>query len=54
MVEAAQRSAAQHGAERFVIVADADYHAVGLYESLGFQREEQVTGVCLWPRSETS
>jgi ribosomal protein S18 acetylase RimI-like enzyme len=53
VVEAAQRSAAQHGAERFVIVADASYHAVGLYESLGFQREEQVTGVCLWPRSKT-
>lgn len=53
VVEAAQRSAAHHGAERFVIVADAGYHAVGLYESLGFQREERVAGVCRWPRSET-
>ena len=53
VVEAAHRSAAQHGADRFVIVADADYHAVGLYESLGFQRKERVTGVCRWPRSET-
>jgi ribosomal protein S18 acetylase RimI-like enzyme len=51
VVEAAQRSAAQHGADRYVIVADADYHAVGLYESLGFQREERVTGVCRWPRT---
>jgi ribosomal protein S18 acetylase RimI-like enzyme len=51
VIEAAQRSAAQHGADRYVIVADADYHAVGLYESLGFQREERVTGVCRWPRT---
>jgi len=49
-----RRSDAQHGAERFVIVAYADYHALGLYESLGFQREEQMTGECLWPRSEMS
>lgn len=53
VVESAQRSAAQHGAERFVMVADAGYHALGLYESLGFLREERVTGVCLWPRSKT-
>ncbi len=53
VVEAAQRSAAQHGADRFVIVADADYHAVGLYESLGFEREERVAGVCRWPHSKT-
>lgn len=53
VVEAAQRSTTHHGAKRFVIVADAGYHAVGLYESLGFEREERVTGVCRWPRSET-
>lgn len=53
VVEAAQRSAAHHRAKRFVIVADAGYHAVGLYESLGFEREERVTGVCRWPRSKT-
>jgi hypothetical protein len=33
----AQREAAYHGANRFVMVADARYHAVGLYESLRFQ-----------------
>ena len=49
VVEAAQHSAAHHQAERFVIVADAGYHALGLYESLGFQREERVAGVCRWP-----
>jgi hypothetical protein len=32
-----------------VIVADAGYHALGLYESLGFERKEHVYGVCLPP-----
>ena len=53
VVDAAQHSAAHYGAKRFVIVADAGYHAVGLYESLGFERAEQVTGVCRWPRATT-
>jgi ribosomal protein S18 acetylase RimI-like enzyme len=48
IVEAAHRSAVAHGAERFVIVAQAGYHAVGLYESLGFSRQETVFGVCRW------
>lgn len=51
VVEAAQRSAERHGAERFVIVADVGYHALGLYESLGFERREHVMAVCRWPRS---
>jgi ribosomal protein S18 acetylase RimI-like enzyme len=51
VVEASRRAAADHGAERFVIVADADYHALGLYESLGFERRERVFSVCRWPRS---
>lgn len=28
------------GAERLVIVADPDYHAMGIYESVGFERRE--------------
>jgi hypothetical protein len=51
VVEAARRAGEDHGAERFVIVADAGYHALGLYESLGFERREHLFGVCLWPRS---
>jgi len=51
VVEAAHRAAEAHGAERFVIVADVGYHALGLYESLGFERSEHVVGVCRWPRS---
>ena len=50
VVEAAGRSAERHAAERFVIAADPHYHALGLYESLGFERRERVAGVCRWPR----
>jgi ribosomal protein S18 acetylase RimI-like enzyme len=32
-----------------VIVADEHYHALGLYESLGFERAERVLGVCRPP-----
>ena len=49
VVEAARRSAAAHEADRFVIVADPDYHALPLYESLGFEPRERVFGVCRWP-----
>lgn len=49
LVEAAQQSASAHGAEQFVIAADPGYHALGLYESLGFERRERVTGVCRPP-----
>ena len=53
VVEAARRSSEVHGAERFVIVADAGYHALGLYESLGFERQEHVFGACLWRSRDT-
>ena len=50
VVEAAQRARDDYGAEWFVIVADADYHALPLYESLGFERAETVVDVCRWPQ----
>jgi ribosomal protein S18 acetylase RimI-like enzyme len=50
VVEAAHRTRDDFGAERFVIVADAGYHALPLYESLGFERAETVVGVCRWPK----
>ena len=53
VVEAAGR-AAEHGAKRFVIAAEPDYHALGLYESLGFQRVERVAGVCRRPTTRSS
>jgi GNAT superfamily N-acetyltransferase len=53
VVEAAGR-AARHGARRFVIAAEPDYHALGLYESLGFQRVERVAGVCRRPTTRNN
>ena len=49
VVEAAHRAADRYGAERLVIAADPAYHALGLYESLGFERRELVSGVCRRP-----
>jgi ribosomal protein S18 acetylase RimI-like enzyme len=54
IVEAARHATAVYGAERFVIVADPDYHALGLYESLGFEPREQAYGVYRWPRGSSS
>ena len=49
VVEACRHSEREHGVERFVIAADAGYHALGLYESLGFEPVERTAGVCLDP-----
>jgi len=47
LVEACGHSEARHGSECFVIAADPSYHALGLYESLGFEPAEQIARVCL-------
>lgn len=52
VVEAVHHRATTAGIESFVIAADANYHALGLYESLGFVRRENVCGVCQWPQSD--
>jgi ribosomal protein S18 acetylase RimI-like enzyme len=49
VVEAARRAAEHYRADRLVITADPGYHALGLYESLGFERRELVSGVCRRP-----
>jgi ribosomal protein S18 acetylase RimI-like enzyme len=49
LVEACRHCEHHHQVERFVIAADASYHALGLYESLGFEAVERVAGVCLHP-----
>jgi predicted DCC family thiol-disulfide oxidoreductase YuxK/ribosomal protein S18 acetylase RimI-like enzyme len=49
VVDAARDAAAHHGARHLVIAADPDYHALGLYESLGFRRREHVSGACRPP-----
>jgi ribosomal protein S18 acetylase RimI-like enzyme len=49
VVEASRLSTAAFATERFVIAADATYHALGVYESLGFERVERVAGASLMP-----
>jgi hypothetical protein len=49
VVEAARHATAEYVAQRFVIVADLHYHALGLYESLGFAPREHVLRVCRRP-----
>ena len=49
VVEASRLSMEAFGTERFVIAADVGYHALMLYESLGFARRERVAGVLLMP-----
>jgi ribosomal protein S18 acetylase RimI-like enzyme len=49
VVDAAAQAAAEHSLRALVIVADADYHALGLYESLGFRRQERVSSLCRPP-----
>lgn len=49
VVEAAHLSAEHRGVQHVVIAADPGYHALGLYESLGFERAERVAGVCRQP-----
>jgi ribosomal protein S18 acetylase RimI-like enzyme len=47
--DAAQMTAAQWPVDSLVIAAVPDYHALGIYESLGFRAVEQVTGVSRRP-----
>jgi ribosomal protein S18 acetylase RimI-like enzyme len=54
VVEAGRDAAQRDGARRLAIVADPDYHAAGIYESLGFEPVERVAGVCLPPRPEAT
>jgi ribosomal protein S18 acetylase RimI-like enzyme len=49
VVEAARLSSAAFGTDHFVIAAEIGYHALGLYESLGFRRRERVAGALLMP-----
>jgi GNAT superfamily N-acetyltransferase len=47
--EAAQHALSHHPINQFVMAADPDYHAIGIYESLGFTRAERVCGAMLPP-----
>jgi ribosomal protein S18 acetylase RimI-like enzyme len=54
VVEAARLSNEAFGTEQFVIVADAGYRALGLYESLGFEPRERIGQVLLMPAEQES
>lgn len=49
VADAGRDAIARFGAERLVILAEADYHALPLYESLGFVPRERLVGACWWP-----
>ncbi len=49
VVAAGRHAAEHHGAHQLVICADPDYHALGLYESLGFGHAEHTAGLCRPP-----
>lgn len=46
LVDAARHAVASYAATDLVIVADPEYHAAGIYESVGFRHVERVCGVC--------
>jgi predicted DCC family thiol-disulfide oxidoreductase YuxK/ribosomal protein S18 acetylase RimI-like enzyme len=54
VVDAARDAAASYGARHLVIAADPDYHALGLYESLGFRPRERVCGACRPPSASST
>jgi ribosomal protein S18 acetylase RimI-like enzyme len=49
LVDAARHAVSTYGATALVIVADPEYHAAGIYESVGFRPVERVCGVCRPP-----
>ena len=51
VVDAARDACARHGIDHLVIAADPDYHAIGIYEGLGFERVELVVGAMRKPEN---
>lgn len=49
VTEAGRVAVARFGADQLVIGADAEYHAMPLYESLGFTIRERCLAVVWWP-----
>ena len=49
VVDAARDAMAKHPIDNFVIAADPDYHAIGIYEGVGFERVELVVGAVRKP-----
>ncbi len=51
---AASHAAAAHEIDHFVIAADPDYHAIGIYESVGFSQAELVVGALRKPQASAA
>ena len=49
LYEGSQRLRASHGVVQFIIVAEPNYHAIGLYRSVGFLDAQKQVGVCRYP-----
>jgi ribosomal protein S18 acetylase RimI-like enzyme len=49
VADAAHHAASRQPIDHFVIAADPDYHAIGIYEGLGFERVELVVGALRKP-----
>lgn len=49
VVDAARDACAKQAIDHLVIAADPDYHAIGIYEELGFERTERVVGALRKP-----
>ncbi len=47
--DAARDACSRHKIDHFVIAADPEYHAIGIYEGLGFERVELVVGAMRKP-----
>jgi ribosomal protein S18 acetylase RimI-like enzyme len=47
----AQYAFAQMGIQELIMVADPDYFAINIYESVGFKRQHTEHGVCWWDRN---
>jgi len=54
LVEALHDLARRQPVGRVLIGADSEYHALGLYESLGFRRAERVTSLCRLPAHDAT
>jgi GNAT superfamily N-acetyltransferase len=50
VVDAARDALSKHPIDHFVIAADPDYHAIAIYEGVGFERVELVVGATRKPR----
>ena len=49
VADAAAHAASHHPIDHFVMAADPAYHAIGIYESVGFERKELVVGAMRKP-----